>query len=118
MSGDRPELISVLRANQPRYVDELLELLCIPSVSAVERHAPDVLRAAEWVAARMKRAGVENIEPLPTGAHACVYGDWLHARHQRQTPQSRLGRGLSTQGTGWPGARELRCSRPANRLVL
>jgi acetylornithine deacetylase/succinyl-diaminopimelate desuccinylase-like protein len=79
MSPNRPDLTAALRANGPRYVDELLELLRIPSVSAVERHAPDVLRAAEWVAARMKRAGVENIETLPTGAHACVYGDWLHA---------------------------------------
>lgn len=69
----------ILEANQPRYVDELIDLLRIPSVSAAEDHVADVMRAAEWVAARMKRAGVEHVEVLPTGPHACVYGDWLHA---------------------------------------
>jgi acetylornithine deacetylase/succinyl-diaminopimelate desuccinylase-like protein len=70
---------TVLHANQQRYLDDLLALLRIPSVSAADTHVPDVLQAADWVADRMKRAGVENVEVLPTGVHACVYGDWLHA---------------------------------------
>jgi acetylornithine deacetylase/succinyl-diaminopimelate desuccinylase-like protein len=35
--------------------------------------------AAEWVATKLKSAGLENIEICPTGLHACVYADWLHA---------------------------------------
>jgi acetylornithine deacetylase/succinyl-diaminopimelate desuccinylase-like protein len=69
----------VLKERHDQYVDELLEFLRIPSVSTDPARAPDVLRAAEWTAARLARAGLENVEITPTGAHACVYGDWLHA---------------------------------------
>src|SRR5436853_4216375 len=69
----------VLRSNQPRYIDELVEFLRIPSMSAVAASAGDVKAAADWVAARLKTAGLENVQIFPTGEHACVYGDWLHA---------------------------------------
>src|SRR5689334_18016600 len=69
----------ILHENRQRSIDELIDLLRIPSVSAAEAHIGDVLRAADWVAERMKRAGLENVEVSPTGPHACVYGDWLHS---------------------------------------
>jgi len=62
-----------------QYVDELIDLLRIPSVSTDEASRGDVKRAAVWVAERLKRAGMEHVEILPTGVHSCVYGDWLHA---------------------------------------
>jgi acetylornithine deacetylase/succinyl-diaminopimelate desuccinylase-like protein len=69
----------VLSDHQPKYIDELIELLRIPSVSTDEASMGEVKRTADWVAARLKRAGLENVEISPTGVHACVYGDWLHA---------------------------------------
>jgi len=69
----------VLANNRDQYVTDLVELLRIPSLSAVPASAPEVHRAAEWVAARLKRAGMENVQIFATGMHACVYGDWLHA---------------------------------------
>ena len=69
----------ILQANQPRYLGEMIELLRIPSVSAARASVPDVQHAADWVSRRLQQAGVENIAVLPTGEHACVYGDWLHA---------------------------------------
>lgn len=69
----------ILKSNQQRYLDELVELLRIPSVSAAEAQVGDCLAAAQWVAERMKKAGIENVKISPTGPHACVYGDWLHA---------------------------------------
>jgi acetylornithine deacetylase/succinyl-diaminopimelate desuccinylase-like protein len=68
-----------LRANQPRYLAELIELLRIPSVSAAFDRLGDVRRAADWVAQRLVQARIENVEVLPTAEHSCVYGDWLHA---------------------------------------
>ena len=68
-----------LDANQARFTDELLDLLRIPSISALPAHAADVQRAAEWVAARVAAAGLEHAEILPTGGHPVVYADWLHA---------------------------------------
>jgi acetylornithine deacetylase/succinyl-diaminopimelate desuccinylase-like protein len=68
-----------LAAQQPQYLDELLEFLRIPSISALPQHADDVRRAGQWVADRLTRAGAENVRILPTGGHPVVYADWLHA---------------------------------------
>lgn len=65
--------------NQSRFLDELFDYLRIPSVSSLSEHAGDVVRAAEWVAARLRSAGIENVEIMPTGGHPVVSGDWLHA---------------------------------------
>ena len=40
-----------LESNQKRFEQELLEFLRIPSISSLPENAPDVQRAAEWVAA-------------------------------------------------------------------
>ncbi|MEE9495099.1 MAG: hypothetical protein V3V39_01130, partial [Desulfobacterales bacterium] len=56
-----------LKANQDRYLKELLEFLSIPSVSSLKEHKEDVQKAADWVAARMQAAGIENVQILPTG---------------------------------------------------
>ena len=70
---------SYLQKNQDRYLKELLEFLSIPSISSLKAHKADVAKAADWVAARMQAAGIENVQVLPTGGHPVVYGDWLHA---------------------------------------
>lgn len=69
-----------LEANLQRYRDDLDALLGIPSISSLPEHAPDVRRAAEWVAARLTAAGIEHVQLLETGGHPVVYGDLLHAR--------------------------------------
>ncbi len=68
-----------LDENHDRFLDELLDFLRIPSVSALPDHADDVARAADWVADRLRAAGVEGVRVLPTGGHPVVYGEWLHA---------------------------------------
>jgi len=69
-----------LDARRGQYLDEYLDLLRIPSVSALPEHAGDVQRAAQWVAQRITTAGLEHVQILPTGGHPVVYGDWLHAQ--------------------------------------
>lgn len=71
--------LTYLDGNQDRFLEELLDFLRIPSVSALPERAGDVARAGEWVAQRLNSAGAENVETLPTGGHPVVYGDWLHA---------------------------------------
>src|SRR5580692_8008301 len=65
--------------NQPRFLDELKTLLRIPSVSTLPEHAGDCRKAAELLAAELKRIGIENVRILETTGHPLVYGDWLHA---------------------------------------
>jgi len=65
--------------NEKRLLDELLELLRIPSISTTPEHKSDVEKAAHFVADALGKAGMENIEIIPTAGHPLVYADWLHA---------------------------------------
>ena len=73
-----------LNEHRDQFIDELMEFLRIPSISSLSDHIPDVRRAAEWVEARMKAAGIESVRIMDTGGHPVVYGDWLHTS-DRQT---------------------------------
>src|SRR6202790_3781672 len=65
--------------NQTRFLEELKDFLRIPSISTLPEHKPDVQRAAHFVADSLKRAGIANVEIIPTGVSPLFYGDWLHA---------------------------------------
>jgi len=71
--------ITYARENQKRFLEELKDLLRIPSVSTAEEHKPDILKAADMVASDLKRIGFEHVEIIPTAGHPLVYADWLHA---------------------------------------
>jgi acetylornithine deacetylase/succinyl-diaminopimelate desuccinylase-like protein len=66
---------SYIQKNQQRFLDELFVLLRIPSVSADPKYAPDVIRTAEAVSERLRAAGAEHVEIMPTGGHPMVYGE-------------------------------------------
>ena len=68
-----------LAEHKDQFLNELLDFIRIPSISALPEHAADVQHAGEWVASRLKAAGVEHVEVMPTGGHPVVYSDWLHA---------------------------------------
>ena len=64
-----------ISANKDRFINELLELLRIPSISADPSYKADVLHCADAVAKFMKNAGAENIEICKTPGYPIVYGD-------------------------------------------
>lgn len=68
-----------LAEHSEQHLNELLEFLRIPSISSLPENADDVRKAGEWVADRIRRAEIENVELMETGGHPVVYGDWLHA---------------------------------------
>jgi len=68
-----------VRDQRSRYVDQLKELLAIPSVSTDPERAADVGRAAGWVRDRLKAAGCTAASIHPTKRHPIVYGEWLGA---------------------------------------
>ncbi|HEY8446911.1 MAG TPA: dipeptidase [Thermomicrobiales bacterium] len=73
------------RANGQRFVEELYELLRIPSLSADPAHAEDVRQAAEWLASHLRGLGAENVAVMPTAGHPVVYGEWLGAGPDKPT---------------------------------
>jgi acetylornithine deacetylase/succinyl-diaminopimelate desuccinylase-like protein len=63
--------------NKDRFLDELLELLRIPSISAKTENAADMQRCADAVAQRLREAGADRVEVMPTAGHPVVYGEKL-----------------------------------------
>lgn len=61
--------------NKDRFLNELLELLRIPSVSADSKYKADLVRTAEFVKASLEKAGADKVEICPTGGHPIVYGE-------------------------------------------
>src|SRR5574341_323843 len=71
--------IDYARRHHDRFVEQLLELLSIPSISTLPEHRTDVERAAGWVAADLFQSGLQNVEVFPTAGHPVVFGEWLRA---------------------------------------
>lgn len=61
--------------NKDRFLNEMLELLRIPSISSQSEHKPDMMKCAELVKQQLLDAGVEKVEIMETGGHPAVYGE-------------------------------------------
>ena len=62
-----------INEHKDRFINELIELLKIPSISADAAYKADVLDCAEAVAKAMKDAGADNIEICETAGYPIVY---------------------------------------------
>ena len=60
--------------HQDRFVDELIELLKIPSVSADSSHQKDMEIASKMVAEKLEKAGCDTVKIFPTKGHSVVFG--------------------------------------------
>lgn len=65
--------------NREQHLNELKELLAIPSISALSEHKADVNRAAAWLEEKLKSAGLEHVEVHQTNGHPIITADYLHA---------------------------------------
>ena len=61
-----------IETNKDRLLNELLELLRIPSVSADPKYKGDVARMAEVMAESLRKAGADNVMVNPTAGHPIV----------------------------------------------
>ena len=89
--------VDCARRNHPRFLDELKALLRIPSISTLPEHKGDCRRAAEAVAAELKRIGLENVRLIETEGHPLVYADWLHDDGKPGIPAS----AAADSSAGW-----------------
>jgi len=61
--------------NKDRFLNELLELLRIPSISARSEHKDDMQQCAEMMKQRLQEAGADKVEIYATDGHPVVYGE-------------------------------------------
>jgi len=66
---------SYISANKERFLEELFELIRIPSVSAKEENKGDMLRAANWLKESILAAGADRAEVYQTSGHPVLYGE-------------------------------------------
>ena len=69
------EAKNYIEANKERFVNELFDLLRIPSISAQSEHRPDMQRCAEFLAAALVEAGADRAEVMPTAGNPVVYAE-------------------------------------------
>ncbi|MCC6861790.1 MAG: dipeptidase [Bryobacterales bacterium] len=65
--------------NRASFVDGLKSFLRIPSISTLPENKPDIRRAAEFVAAELRQAGLTRAELIEGEGNPLVYGEWLGA---------------------------------------
>ncbi len=66
---------SYIEANNDRFINELFDLIRIPSISAEAARRPDMQRCAEWLAAALVKAGADRAEVMPTEGNPVVYAE-------------------------------------------
>lgn len=66
---------ATIALNKQKYLDELIELLKIPTISADSAYKDEVLRGAEKVAEFLRKAGADLVEICTTSGHPIVYGE-------------------------------------------
>lgn len=64
-----------LEANKDRFLEELMDLLRIPSISADPAYAGDVQKCAESVAQHLTAAGADNVKVCATAGYPIVFGE-------------------------------------------
>ena len=64
-----------IEQNKDRFLDELFELIRIPSISAETEHKNDMLRCAEKWKDLLLSAGADKAEVMPTAGNPVVYGE-------------------------------------------
>ncbi len=64
-----------IQENSDRFLNELFELLRIPSVSSVAAHVPDMQKCAEKWVEYLLAAGLDRAEIFPTKGHPVVFGE-------------------------------------------
>lgn len=63
--------------NKQRFLDELFELLKIPSISADQAYKEDVRKTAEFLRDHIKNLGVDNVRIIATKGHPVVYAEYI-----------------------------------------
>ena len=72
-------------SHRQQHLEELKELVSIPSISAQPAHKPDIWRAARWLVDRLAALGLDHAQAHATPGHPIVTADWLHAGPDKPT---------------------------------
>ena len=75
------QIISHAREHRSDYLQQVKDLVAIPSVSSDPERRDEIIRCAKLLKEHAETAGLENVRLMETGGNPVVYGDWLHAEN-------------------------------------
>ena len=64
-----------IQTHKDRFINELIELLKIPSISADSAFSQDMINTAEAVAAALEKAGCDTVEICETQGYPIIFGE-------------------------------------------
>jgi len=70
-----PNINAYIEINKERFLEELFELLRIPSVSADAAYKNDVIKTAAVIKTKLTEAGADKVEICETAGYPIVYGE-------------------------------------------
>lgn len=73
------QAVKYIKQNKKNYIEELKDYLRIPSISTLKENVPDIKKCSKFVANKLKEAGMQKVEIIPTDGHPLVYAEWLNA---------------------------------------
>ena len=69
------DINTYIEKNRERFLEELFDLIRIPSVSALPEHKEDMLRAAGYIRKSLLDAGADRAEIMPTEGQPVIYAE-------------------------------------------
>jgi len=79
MTDKLKNALEYAHSNKQNFLEELIALCRIPSISTDPAAKADMVKTAEVIADKLREIGIENVKIMPTAGHPVVYGDHLHA---------------------------------------
>ena len=74
-----PTPVEFADSHRSRFESELSDWLCIPSISTLPEHRPDLRRAAHWLAEYLRSMDLPTVEIIETVGQPLIYAEWLGA---------------------------------------
>ena len=71
------KILAYIREHHQQHLDELFQLVRIPSVSTSPEHAEDMVSCAQFLAKHLEELGMKEVKIMPTPRHPVVYAEWL-----------------------------------------
>ncbi|MCF6238594.1 MAG: M20/M25/M40 family metallo-hydrolase, partial [Candidatus Marinimicrobia bacterium] len=71
--------LNFLNQNHDRFEQELIDVLKVPSISALPDHTQDMQTMANMLRDEMQKIGLDNARIIETDGHPVVYSEWLSA---------------------------------------
>ncbi len=76
------KVLGYIESNRKKFVNDLVELLKFPSISADSKYKNDLLKCADYLKAKFESLGLKA-KVYPTAGHPIVYAEYINPENRR-----------------------------------